>query len=80
MHRCVVAYLSDMTLIRTALVPWPEFQTKMAASLDHSMWFHSPFKADEWMLYECESPRTSKYSILVSEKWLSKKFYFIPSS
>ena len=29
----------------------------LLASLDHSMWFHSPFRADEWMLYECESPR-----------------------
>jgi acyl-CoA thioesterase-2 len=29
------------------------------ASLDHAMWFHRPFRADEWLLYECRSPTAS---------------------
>ncbi|CAD5117529.1 DgyrCDS6294 [Dimorphilus gyrociliatus] len=57
LHRCACAYISDIALLRTALVPYPNFKMTFAASLDHSMWFHSPFRADEWMLYECESPR-----------------------
>lgn len=58
LHRCVAAYISDWLLLGTALVPYPRFRSSMMASLDHSMWFHSHFKADEWMLYECESPRS----------------------
>jgi len=55
-NQSIAAYLSDMWLLWSALVPFPSFKTDMMASLDHSMWFHSPFNADEWMLYECESP------------------------
>ena len=60
-HRAVLAYLSDMTLIDTALVVHgrsvfdPEIQ---AASLDHALWFHRPFRADEWLLYAQDSPNT----------------------
>ncbi|ELU10040.1 hypothetical protein CAPTEDRAFT_18472 [Capitella teleta] len=59
LHRCAAAYLSDWTLLGTALLPLPvdSFNINMIASLDHSMWFHNHFRADEWMLYECESPR-----------------------
>lgn len=56
-HRCVAAYISDLYLLASARLPFPRFRTSMAASLDHSMWFHAPFRIDEWMLYECESPR-----------------------
>ena len=56
-HRCVAAYISDHFFLGTALIPFPRFKTEMGASLDHSMWFHSLFRIDEWMLYECESPR-----------------------
>ena len=60
-HRAVLAYLSDMTLIDTALVVHgrsvfdPQIQ---AASLDHALWVHRPFRADEWMLYAQDSPNT----------------------
>ncbi|XP_013125374.1 acyl-coenzyme A thioesterase 8 isoform X3 [Oreochromis niloticus] len=56
LHCCVAAYVSDYALLGTALLPYPEYRAKFAASLDHSMWFHSTFRSDEWMLYECESP------------------------
>jgi acyl-CoA thioesterase-2 len=58
-HRAVLAYLSDMTLVDTALVVHgksvfdPDIQ---AASLDHAVWFHRPFRADEWLLYAQDSP------------------------
>ncbi len=64
LHPCVVAYASDMTLLDTATLPhaisWafldPRFQM---ASLDHAMWFHRAFRADEWLLYVQESPSAS---------------------
>jgi acyl-CoA thioesterase-2 len=58
-HRATLAYFSDMTLLDTALVPHgrsvfhPDIQ---AASLDHSLWLHRPFRADQWMLYVQDSP------------------------
>jgi acyl-CoA thioesterase-2 len=59
LHQCVVAYASDMTLLDTAALPhaiaWND-PRYMMASLDHAMWFHRPFRADEWLLYAQESP------------------------
>jgi acyl-CoA thioesterase-2 len=60
LHACVLAYASDLTLLDTALLPhpvapWDEHGLQMA-SLDHAMWFHRPFRADEWLLYDQESP------------------------
>ena len=59
LHQCIVAYASDMTLIDTATlphaIPWFDPHVQMA-SLDHAMWFHRPFRADEWLLYAQESP------------------------
>ena len=58
-HRCVLAYASDMTLLDTALVPHGRTvfeKSIMAASLDHALWLHRPFRADEWLLYAQESP------------------------
>ncbi|MEZ4333852.1 MAG: acyl-CoA thioesterase II [Myxococcota bacterium] len=62
LHRCVVAYASDMTLLDTAARPHPiELLSDESdnASLDHAMWFHRPFRADEWLLYAQESPNMS---------------------
>lgn len=58
-HRAVLAYASDMALLGTAMLPhgvnWqtPGMQT---ASLDHAVWLHEPFRADDWLLYSCNSP------------------------
>jgi acyl-CoA thioesterase-2 len=58
-HQCTVAYVSDMTLIDTAVLPhgiaWADDGHQMA-SLDHAMWFHRPFRADDWLLYDQQSP------------------------
>ncbi|MFM9859952.1 acyl-CoA thioesterase II [Pseudoxanthobacter sp. M-2] len=61
-HRCVLAYVSDYTLLDTALFPHGRivFDPAMqVASLDHAMWFHRPFRADEWLLYVQDSPSAS---------------------
>ena len=62
LHQCVVAYASDMTLLDTALLPhgvaWSD-EHFMMASLDHAMWFHRPFRADEWLLYQLHSPNAA---------------------
>jgi acyl-CoA thioesterase II len=58
-HQCVLAYASDMTLLDAALVPIGRtvFEKDiMAASLDHALWFHRPFRADDWLLYAQDSP------------------------
>jgi acyl-CoA thioesterase-2 len=61
LHRCVATYASDMTLLDTALRPHPLAMDEdmQVASLDHAMWFHRPFRADEWLLYAHESPSMS---------------------
>ncbi|HEX4905704.1 MAG TPA: acyl-CoA thioesterase II [Acidimicrobiales bacterium] len=62
LHACIVTYASDMTLLDTTLLPhhvrWTENTIQMA-SLDHAMWFHRPFRADEWLLYVQDTPSTS---------------------
>ncbi len=61
-HLAAFTYASDMTLISAALVPYnlrtasPGMQV---ASLDHTIWFHRPFRADEWWLYDQHSPSAS---------------------
>lgn len=55
LHNCVVTYASDMSLLDTVVMPhgtdWTQGTVQMA-SLDHAMWFHQPFRADEWMLFD----------------------------
>src|SRR5215470_17385049 len=61
-HQCVLAYASDMMLLDAAMVPHGRTlfeQGFMAASLDHALWFHRPFRADEWMLFAQDSPNLS---------------------
>jgi len=58
-HRAVLAYASDMHLLATSTRPhgvnWYRGEIK-AASLDHAIWFHEPFRADEWLLHVTDSP------------------------
>ncbi|PRQ11983.1 acyl-CoA thioesterase II [Corynebacterium sp. 13CS0277] len=54
-HVCTLAYMSDMTLLHSALVPHEGVEVQ-EASLDHAMWFLRPFRADEWLLYDQVSP------------------------
>lgn len=59
LHKCVLAYASDFFLLDTALVPHGRnlFDPRlMMASLDHALWFHRDFRADDWLLYVMDSP------------------------
>lgn len=62
LHVCVLTYASDITLLDTILsrhgVYW-ELDKVLGASLDHALWFHRPFRADEWFLYDSASPTAS---------------------
>jgi acyl-CoA thioesterase II len=61
-HQCVLAYASDMMLLDSAMIPHGRTlfeKTIMAASLDHALWFHRPFRADDWLLYAHDSPNMS---------------------
>jgi acyl-CoA thioesterase-2 len=58
-HRAALAYLSDLTLLDTALIAYGRSAVEadmMLASLDHAMWLHAPVAADEWLLYVQDSP------------------------
>lgn len=75
LHACVVTYLSDMTLLDTALLPHGGTfmnQRVQMASLDHAMWFHRPFRADEWLLYDQDTPSASE------GRGLARGFFFTP--
>ena len=61
-HQAILAYASDMGLLSTSMNHHRLSFAKgnvMSASLDHAMWFHRPFRADEWMLYSTDSPSAS---------------------
>ena len=62
LHVCLMTYASDMTLLDTVLlahgVSWADGGIS-GASLDHAMWFHRPFRADQWLLYVQDSPSSS---------------------
>jgi acyl-CoA thioesterase-2 len=61
-HRCVLAYASDMTLLDTSLFAHGRMvfdHDLQVASLDHAIWFHRPARADEWLLYAEDSPSAS---------------------
>ena len=62
LHICVLTYASDMTLLDTSLQPHGSRFTVgevFMASLDHAMWFHRPFRSDEWLLYAQDTPSAS---------------------
>jgi len=61
LHQCVLAYASDFSLLDTALIAHGKLmfdKDLQLASLDHALWFHRPFRADEWLLYAQDSPNS----------------------
>ncbi len=61
-HQAVLAYASDFTLLDTALIAHGKLlfdKDVQLASIDHAMWFHRPFRADDWLLYVQDSPSAS---------------------
>lgn len=62
MHQCALGYASDMTLLDAALLAHGRSffdRDLQLASLDHALWFHRPFRADDWLLYAQDSPSSS---------------------
>ncbi|MEC9397456.1 MAG: acyl-CoA thioesterase II [Myxococcota bacterium] len=75
LHRYLLAYGSDFHFLTTALKPhgmsWLSPGMQMA-SLDHAMWFHRPFRMDEWLLHVVESPTTSGARGLVRGRFFTR--------
>lgn len=62
LHQMVLAYASDLTLLSVSTLPHPEAfgsPRLQMATIDHSMWFHRPLRADQWVLYDQSSPNAS---------------------
>jgi acyl-CoA thioesterase-2 len=62
LHRCLLAYISDFTLLTTATNPHGVAfgsQEIIMASIDHAMWFHRPVRVDDWLLFVTDSPSSS---------------------
>lgn len=63
LHACVLTYASDMTLLDATVRPhglmWSPDRKLMMASLDHALWFHRPFRVDEWLLYAQTTPASA---------------------
>jgi acyl-CoA thioesterase II len=83
LHRYLLAYASDFSFLGTALDPhgvsWvtPGMQV---ASLDHAMWFHRPFRVDEWLLYDVESPNASGARGLVRGRFFDRNGRLVASA
>ena len=81
-HRYLLAYASDNHFIGTAMMPhgtsWmvPNMQV---ASLDHAMWFHRPFRLDDWLLHVIESPSASGARGLVRGLWFDREGTLVAS-
>lgn len=75
LHVCMAAFASDLTLLDSVLsrhgVYWGLDEVS-GASLDHAMWFHRRFRADEWLLYDCSSPSASGARGLANGRFFSR--------
>ena len=83
LHHYLLAYMSDYSFITTALLPhgvsWlsPGMQV---ASLDHVMWFHQPFRVDEWLLHVIDSPAASGGRGLVRGRFFTQSGRLVAST
>ncbi|KAG7553451.1 Acyl-CoA thioesterase [Arabidopsis thaliana x Arabidopsis arenosa] len=74
LHRCVVAYASDLIFASISLNPHRREGMSVAAlSLDHSMWFHRPLRADDWLLFVIVSPIASESRGFATGKMFNRK-------
>ncbi|HVW41254.1 MAG TPA: acyl-CoA thioesterase II [Amycolatopsis sp.] len=75
LHVCVLTYASDMTLLDSTMarhgLHW-ELDTVTGASLDHALWFHRAFRADEWFLYDTASPSASGGRALATGRFFAQ--------
>jgi acyl-CoA thioesterase-2 len=82
-HSCMLAYASDFHFLPTSLLPhgvsylMPDFQI---ATVDHSMWFHRPFRFDDWLLYCMDSPSASNGRGLVRGQIFNRQGELVAST
>ncbi|KAL5727476.1 palmitoyl-CoA hydrolase [Ranunculus cassubicifolius] len=80
LHRCVVAYISDLMFLTVSLNPHRTRNLKTRSlSLDHSMWFHRTFRADEWLLYVIDSPSSSEARGFVTGRMFNRNGELVAS-
>ncbi len=83
LHQYLLAYASDFHFLTTSLNPhgvsvWQ--RDMQVASLDHAMWFHRPFRMDEWLLYVVDSPSASGARGLVRGQFFDRKGRLVAST
>ena len=82
-HACALTYASDLSLLDTVLSMHGEVWGPggvIGASLDHALWLHRPFRADEWFLYDCTSPSASGSRGLASGRMFTEDGRHIASA
>jgi len=82
-HACALAYASDLSLLDAVLSTHGEVWGPggvIGASLDHALWLHRPFRADEWFLYDCTSPSASGSRGLASGRMFTEAGVHIASA
>ncbi|MEV6630589.1 acyl-CoA thioesterase II [Actinoplanes sp. NPDC051470] len=82
-HACALTYASDLSLLDAVLSTHGEVWGPggvIGASLDHALWFHRPYRADEWFLYDCTSPSASGARGLASGKLFTESGVHIASA
>lgn len=83
LHQYLLAYASDFHLLGTSLQPhgvsWltPNIQV---ASIDHAMWFHRPFRFDDWLLYDVDSPSAQGARGLARGRWFTRDGALVAST
>lgn len=81
-HQEVLMYASDYNLLTTALLPHRDtvkFEEVFLASLDHAMYFHRPFRVDDWLLYSVDSPSASNSRGFTRGSFFNKKGELVAS-
>jgi acyl-CoA thioesterase-2 len=82
-HACALTYASDLSLLDSVLSVHGEVWGPggvIGASLDHALWLHRPFRADEWFLYDCTSPSASGSRGLASGRMFTRDGRHIASA
>lgn len=80
-HVCLLTYLSDLSLLGSVVARHDQSTANLQmASLDHAMWFHQPFRADEWLLYECWSPAASGGRGLAEGRFFTREGVLVAST
>lgn len=82
LHREMLAYLSDLTLLGAAMLPHGapgSTSLRDTASLDHAVWFHRPFRVDEWLLFAQHSPTASDARGLIRGEFYTRAGVLVAS-